>query len=72
MTVEELKTAVMALSTEEKKAFICTCTPEELEKDKEEAKINKIAYRYSGRCSFVGAEELAGLKENKTPFVIRI
>jgi glutamyl-tRNA synthetase len=57
---------------EEKKAFICTCTPEELEKDKEEAKINKIAYRYSGRCSFVGAEELAGLKENKTPFVIRI
>ncbi|WP_295421305.1 glutamate--tRNA ligase [Sulfurovum sp.] len=57
---------------EEKKAFVCTCTPEELEADRKEAKKKKIAYHYSGRCSYVGAEELAKIKEEKTPFVIRI
>jgi len=57
---------------EEKKAFVCICTPEQLEADREEAKKNKVAYRYSGRCSYVGAEELAKLKEEKVPFVIRI
>ena len=57
---------------EEKKAFVCTCTPEQLEADREEAKKKNVAYRYSGRCSYVGAEELARLKEDKVPFVIRI
>ena len=31
-----------------------------------------LSYRYSGRCSNVGAAELAKLKEDKVPFVIRI
>ena len=57
---------------EEKKAFVCTCTPEQLNADREEAKNNKVIYRYSGRCSYVGAEELKKLKEDKTPFVVRI
>ena len=57
---------------EEKKAFVCTCTPEELDADREEAKQNKVAYTYSGRCSYMGAEELKRLKEEKTPFVVRI
>jgi glutamyl-tRNA synthetase len=57
---------------EEKKAFVCTCTPEQLDADKEEAKQNNVAYNYSGRCSTVGAEELKKLKEEKTPFVVRI
>ena len=57
---------------EEKKAFICTCTPEQLDADREEAKQNKVAYSYSGRCAYVGAEELHKLKEEKTPFVVRI
>lgn len=57
---------------EEKKAFVCTCTPEQLDADKEEAKQNKVTYSYSGRCSTVGAEELQKLKEKKTPFVVRI
>ncbi len=57
---------------EEKKAFVCTCTPEQLDADREEAKKNKVIYRYSGRCSTVGAEELKKLKEDKTPFVVRI
>ena len=57
---------------EEGKAFVCTCTPEQLKADREEAKKNSVPYRYSGRCSYVGAEELAKLKEEKVPFVIRI
>jgi len=57
---------------EEKKAFICTCTPEQLDADREEAKRNRVAYRYSGRCAYVGAQELSKLKEEKIPFVIRI
>ncbi|GIU00372.1 glutamate--tRNA ligase 1 [Sulfurovum sp. TSL6] len=57
---------------EEKKAFVCTCTPKEIEADREEAKQNNVAYNYSGRCSTVGAEELKKLKEDKTPFVVRI
>ena len=57
---------------EEKKAFVCTCTSQQLETDREDAKKNKVDYRYSGRCSYVGAEELAKLKEDKIPFVIRI
>ena len=57
---------------EEKKAFVCTCTPEQIDTEKEEAKKNNAIYRYSGRCSKVGAEELRKLKEDKTPFVVRI
>jgi len=57
---------------EEKKAFVCTCTPEQLDADREEAQKNKIAYRYSGRCTYLGADELSRLKEEKTPFVVRI
>lgn len=45
---------------EEKKAFVCTC------KDTESSEM------YSGHCSAMGAAELAKLKEEKTPFVIRI
>ncbi len=57
---------------EEKKAFVCTCTPEQLDADKEEAEENNLPYRYSGRCSGIGAQELHKLKEEKTPFVLRI
>jgi glutamyl-tRNA synthetase len=57
---------------EEGKAFVCTCTPEELESDREEAKKNKIAYRYSGRCESMHSGGLIKLKEEKIPFVIRL
>ena len=56
---------------EEKKAFVCTCTPEQLDAEKKEAKQNKVEYSYSGRCTLVGADELRKLKEEKTPFVVR-
>jgi len=57
---------------EEGKAFVCTCTPEQLEADRENAKAQKTAYRYSGQCFDVNKEELVKLKESGTPFVIRI
>ena len=57
---------------EESKAFVCTCTSEQLEKDREEAKNNKVIYHYSGRCYDVDKAEHAKLKESGTPFVIRI
>ncbi|HEY9189773.1 MAG TPA: glutamate--tRNA ligase [Sulfurovum sp.] len=57
---------------EEKKAFVCTCTPDQLAADREASEQNKADPHYSGRCSLVGAEELKKLKEEKTPFVVRI
>lgn len=57
---------------EEKKAFICICTPDELEADRAKAKENDLVYRYSKKCFTIGAEELQKLKADKTPFVIRI
>jgi len=57
---------------EEGKAFVCTCTAEELEQDREVAKKDKAAYSYSGRCHDVDKSEHAKLKESGTPFVIRI
>lgn len=57
---------------EEGKAFVCTCTAEALEKDREDSKEQKVAYRYSGQCFDVDKKELANLKESGTPFVIRI
>jgi glutamyl-tRNA synthetase len=57
---------------EEGKAFVCTCTEDQLELDREEAKNNKVAYYYSGQCFDVNKEELSKLKESGIPFVIRI
>lgn len=57
---------------EEGKAFVCTCTAEELEADRETAKTKKVAYRYSGQCFDVDKTEHAKLKESGIPFVVRI
>ena len=57
---------------EEGKAFVCTCTEEELEAEREDAEKNNITYHYSGRCHDVDKAEHAKLKESGTPFVIRI
>jgi len=57
---------------EEGKAFVCTCTPGQIEAEKEAAKTNKTAYRYSGRCCNADKEEIEKLKEGNVPFVIRI
>jgi len=57
---------------EEGKAFVCTCTPEQLEADRERAKTKKVDYRYSGQCFEVDKAEHAKLKESGIPFVIRL
>jgi len=57
---------------EEGKAFVCTCSAEQLQSDREASKAQKVAYRYSGQCFDVNKEELANLKESGIPFVIRI
>jgi glutamyl-tRNA synthetase len=50
-------------------AFACFCTPETLEQKREEAKIQKRAYRYDGTCKYLSDEEVLN---NESPFVIRI
>jgi len=57
---------------EEGKAFICTCTAEEIEADRDAAKAGEGPYHYSGKCLEKGKEILKKLKEEKQPFVIRI
>lgn len=57
---------------EEGKAFVCTCTAEQLEADRETAKTQKVAYSYSGQCFDVDKTEHAKLKESGIPFVVRI
>ena len=57
---------------EEGKAFVCTCTADQLTVDRDNAKANKVAYRYSGQCFDVNKEEHANLKKSGIPFVIRL
>ncbi len=54
---------------QEGRAFACFCTPQELEAQREMAKKQKRAYRYSGKCEHITYEEASKRKE---PFVIRI
>ena len=53
----------------EKKAFSCFCSTEWLEKKREEAKVNKKAYRYDDACRNLPAELVI---DNNNPFTIRI
>ncbi len=54
---------------EERKAFACFCSPEELEAEREAAKESKRAYRYSGKCELLSDEEVLA---NEKPFTIRL
>jgi len=53
----------------EKRAFSCFCSPEWLEKKREEAKEQKKAYRYDDACRDLPAELVI---DNNNPFTIRI
>ena len=57
---------------EEEKAFVCFCTEEDISAEREKAKVEKRAYRYSGKCENLTKEEVEKLMQNKTPFVIRL
>jgi len=53
----------------DKTAFNCFCTPEQLEKDRDAAKAAKKAYRYSGACQNLSADQTI---DNMNPFTVRI
>ncbi|NPA28226.1 MAG: glutamate--tRNA ligase [Epsilonproteobacteria bacterium] len=56
----------------EKKAFACFCDEDELQEQRERAKREKRAYRYSGRCLELSNEEISKLKEQNKSFTIRV
>jgi len=53
-----------------KKAFVCFCTPEEIEKEREKAASEKRPYRYSGKCEELSDIEV--LEREDEPFVVRL
>ncbi|MDR1976174.1 MAG: glutamate--tRNA ligase [Campylobacteraceae bacterium] len=53
----------------EKKAFVCFCTEEEIERKREVAKQNGTAYRYDNTCLNLSDEEVLA---NDKPFVVRL
>ncbi len=53
----------------DKNAFSCFCTPEQLDKDRQNAKEAKIEYKYNNRCTTLTD---AQVMENENPFVVRI
>ncbi|NPB07255.1 MAG: glutamate--tRNA ligase [Aquificae bacterium] len=52
-------------------AYPCFCTPEELERERQEAQRRGVAYRYSGRCRHLSPEEVERLKREGKPYTIR-
>ena len=52
-------------------AYPCFCTPEELEREREEARKKGIPYRYSGKCRHLTPEEVEKFKKEGKPFTIR-
>jgi len=62
--------SAMALQlVHDKKAFSCFCSPEWLEKKREESKEQKIAYRYDDACRNLPDELVI---DNTSPFTIRV
>lgn len=57
---------------DKKEAFVCFCDEEELNFQREKAKIEKRPYRYSGKCENLTSEEVEKLLKQKKPFVIRV
>ena len=62
-------TAMALQLMHEKKAFSCFCSPEWLEKKREEAKEAKTVYRYDDACRNLHPELVI---DNTSPFTIRI
>jgi len=62
-------TAMALQLIHEIQAFNCFCSPEWLEKKREEAKNNKEAYRYDDACANLPAELVI---DNLNPFTVRI
>jgi len=52
-------------------AYPCFCSPEELEKERQEAQKRGVAYRYSGKCRNLSREQALQLQEEGKTFTIR-
>ena len=54
----------------QKKAFVCFCSSEDIEKEREKAQQEKRPYRYSGKCEELSDVEV--LQREDEPFVVRL
>src|SRR5574341_2065417 len=57
---------------ENKKAYFCYCTPEELQTKREEAQKKKIAWKYDRKCYFLSDQEKKNLESKNLPKAIRL
>jgi len=55
-----------------KKAFVCFCSEDEIEIERQKAKLEKRPYRYSGKCEYLDSKEVERKIKEKKPFVVRI
>ncbi len=54
------------------RAYPCFCTPEEIERERQEARQAKRPYRYSGRCRALPTQEQQRRIEAGMPYVLRL
>ena len=52
--------------------YPCFCSPEQLERERQEARAAKRPYRYSGRCRALSAEERTSRRDAGEPYVLRL
>lgn len=57
---------------DEGKAFVCSCSDEQLQADQEAAQANNISYHYNERCQELTKQAYNELKASGQPFVIRL
>ncbi len=57
---------------EGKKAFVCFCSEDEINGEREKAKCEKRPYRYSGKCEYLDEKEVESKIKEKKPFVVRL
>ncbi|MEO0072605.1 MAG: glutamate--tRNA ligase [candidate division WOR-3 bacterium] len=55
----------------EKKAYYCYCSPEELEKERQEAWAKKIPWKYDRRCLYLTQDQKSRFEKENRPKAIR-
>ncbi len=53
------------------KAYYCFCTPDELDKERQDQAAKKVAQVYSGKCRNLSKDQLEEFKNGSKPYVIR-
>lgn len=57
---------------QDKKAYKCFCTKEELEADRKKAEVEKRAFKYSGKCRDLTEDEIRKKEKAGMPYTVRI